>query len=343
MAEYATFGLAPATRAGGMLPDGGYQAHRDFLDFIVDGRPLLARLADLDAVSPLAADLGPSIFTAHVRRLLLDADPPLADGRYVLYGCPECEGLACGAVTAVIERDGPDIVWRDFAWQTDESPDLARDGYHGIGPFRFRADEYRATLERLLADGAPHTAARRVLLVGGRVAVLARLAAALRSIGVGAEITHDAAGAAGEELRTYGAVAFDPAVGEEERAAVRAAFAAAGSDAVLVEPLAPIVPLLVARIEQALQRTPDDRRPLTALTATTADAHVEVSAACRVRLTGYRLDRLHRVRAHDLLDARLEPGAHTVPLDARLGKRANGGVYLVARTFGDVRVARVGG
>ena len=114
-AEYATFGLAPAMRAGGVLANGDYQVHRDFVDFIVDGRPLLFQLSDLDAVSPLASDVPPAIFTAHVRSLLLEADAPLPGGRYVIYGCPECENLACGAVTAAIEADGTDFVWRDFA------------------------------------------------------------------------------------------------------------------------------------------------------------------------------------------------------------------------------------
>lgn len=78
-AEYATFGLAPAMRAGGVLADGGHQVHRDFTDFIVDGRPLLFQLSDLDAVSPLASDIPPAIFTAHVRVLLLQAPAPLEE------------------------------------------------------------------------------------------------------------------------------------------------------------------------------------------------------------------------------------------------------------------------
>ncbi|MFE4718837.1 oxidoreductase, partial [Streptomyces sp. NPDC056728] len=127
-AEYATFGLAPAMRAGGVLTNGDYQVHREFLDFIVNGSPLLFQLSDLDAVSPLASDIPPAIFTAHVRRLLLEADAPLPGGRYVIYGCPECEGLECGAVTAVIEADGPDVIWRDFAWQTEEQADLELNG-----------------------------------------------------------------------------------------------------------------------------------------------------------------------------------------------------------------------
>jgi len=58
---------------------------------IVDGRPLLFRLSDLDAVSPLASDLGPTVFAEQVRSLLLETGPPLDGGRYVIYGCPECE------------------------------------------------------------------------------------------------------------------------------------------------------------------------------------------------------------------------------------------------------------
>lgn len=150
-----------------------HQVHRDFVDFVVDGRPLLYRLSDLDAVSPLASDVPPSLFTAQVRALLLETGAPLPGGRYVVYGCPECEDLACGAVTAVIERDGEDVIWRDFAWQTAEDPDLERDGYHGMGPFRFRGPEYRAALSALL-DGALPGSRRRVLLIGARAAPLAR-------------------------------------------------------------------------------------------------------------------------------------------------------------------------
>lgn len=219
-------------RAGGVLADGDYQVHRDFMDFIVDGRPLLFQLTDLDAVSPLASDVPPAIFTTHVRRLLLEVEAPLADGRYVIYGCPECESLGCGAVTAVIERDGADIVWRDFAWQTYETVDLERSGYHGIGPFRFDGFQYRQALERLLpaasADGSEPgpdvPAGRRVLLIGARVAVLAKLAAALRAIGIGADITADVAQVSPDELRGYRAVAFGRAITEDERAAVRQAF-----------------------------------------------------------------------------------------------------------------------
>ncbi|OIJ85861.1 oxidoreductase [Streptomyces colonosanans] len=334
--EYATFGLAPAIRAGGVLANGDYQVHRDFVDFVVDGHPLLFRLSDLDAVSPLAADIPPAIFTAQVHSLLLEADAPLEGGRYIIYGCPECEDLACGAVTAVIERDGDDFVWRDFAWQTEARADLELNGYRGIGPLRFRGDEYRGALTALLDDRS--ATRRRVLLIGARVAVLARLAAALRTIGIGAEIAHDATGVPAEELRTYGAVAFGRVVGEPERAALRQSFARVGADVAYVDGLAPIVPLLVAQIEHALDRSPVERRRLTHLAATGGAAEIEVTSTCRVRVTLYRQDRLHRVHTREVFDDVLEPGRHRIALDPRTTK---GESYVVARTTGSVLAAEV--
>ncbi|MFF4865487.1 oxidoreductase [Streptomyces sp. NPDC001231] len=339
-AEYTTFGLAPATRPGEILADGGHQLHRDFVDFVVDGRPLLFRLADLDAVSPLASDVPPAILAAQVRGLLLDSEAPLPGGRYLIYGCPECEDLACGAVTAVIERAGADeadYLWRDFAWQTGEHADLERDGYHGIGPFRFAGAEYRAALGALL-DGGDPAPRRRVLLVGARVAVLARLAAALRAIGIGADITRDALHVHAGELRQYGAVAFGPAVGPAERAAVRDTFERAGADVAYVDGPAPILPLLVAQIEQALDRGPVERRRLTRLAAADGAADVEVTSACRVRLAVHRLDRFHRSHTQEVFDGVLEPGRHRLALDPGAVK---GKSFVVARTAGGVLVAVV--
>jgi hypothetical protein len=337
-AVYVSFGLAPAMRAGGVLADGGYQVHRDFVDFIVDGRPLLFQLSDLDAVSPLASDVPPAIFTAQVRSLLLESDAPLPDDRYVIYGCPECEDLACGAVTAVIEHDGDDYIWRDFAWQTAEDADLELNGYHGIGPFRFHGTEYREALGALLEDSGAPSPGRRVLLIGARVALLAKLAAALRTIGVGADITRDAEGVPAEELRGYGAVAFGPTVGESERAAVRRAFQRAGLEVAYVEGLAPIIPLLVAQIEHALDHSPVPQRRLTGLVAADGAVGIEVTSPSRVRVTAYRLDRLSRPRTHELFDGVLEPGRHHIPLD---GKTARGGSFVVARTSGSVLVEAV--
>lgn len=340
-AEYASFALAPAIRTGAVSPGGSHRMHRDFLDFVVDGRPLLFRLADLDAVSPLASDIPPAILTDSVRGLLLEAEAPLEGGRHVIYGCPECDDLGCGAVTAVIERDGDDIVWRDFAWQTDDSADLDFNGYRGIGPYRFRGDRYRAELERLLRTDADETtppSPRRVLLIGARAAVLGKLAAALRTIGIGADVVQDTDGVTDDELRGYGAVAFGRAVTDEVRARVRDSFGRAGADVAYVDGLAPVIPVLVAQIVTALDPTPPERRRVTALAATAAEAIVQVSSPVGVRLVAYRLDRLYRTHEKLLLDDVLEPGTHRIPLDA---KAVKGQSFVVARTTGSELVVPV--
>ncbi|MFJ1968256.1 oxidoreductase [Streptomyces sp. NPDC087903] len=346
---YATFALAPATRAGAVLANGEHRVHRDFTDFVVDGRPLLFRLRDLDAVSPLAHDIPPAILTARIRALLLETDAPLPGGRHIVYGCPECQDLACGAVTVVIARSGDDYVWRDFAWQTGAHADLRLDGLHGMGPFRFDGTGYRTALSALLdgadrkgrrdrVDGEPRGTRPRVLLIGPRVAVLARLAAALRAIGIGADIAHDTDDVPAGELRAYGAVVFGLAVPRRERVAVRRSFARAGLDVGYADALAPIVPLLVAQVEQALDRGPLERRRLTRLVAADGAAVVEVTSACRVRLTAYRLGRLSRGRDHEVFDGVLEPGRHRMAL---VPGAVRGRSFVVASTAGSVLVEAV--
>ncbi|MEU1311801.1 hypothetical protein ABZ419_23310 [Streptomyces cinnamoneus] len=181
---------------------------------------------------------------------------------------------------------------------------------------------------------APGPTPRRVLLVGPRVALFARLAATLRAGGTGADITRDAALAHPDEIRGYGAVVFDRTTGAEERASVRAAFAAAGSRAVFVESPAPLVAVLAAQLEQALQGRAGGRRRLAGLSAEPGRALVEVAVACRVRVTGHGTSRLRRPRARDLFDERLPPGTHPVPLGTRT-------TYVVARTYGEVLVTAV--
>ncbi|MFF7652213.1 hypothetical protein ACFZCY_20720 [Streptomyces sp. NPDC007983] len=176
----------------------------------------------------------------------------------------------------------------------------------------------------------PTTAAdRRVLLVGRRAALLARLAAALRRTGIGAEITLDAVGAHAAELRRYGVVFFGRTTPQDERDAVRDASTKARSDAVFLTGLAPIVPLPVAPVEQALDRAPLDHRRLVRLAARSGEALVEVTTECRVRLAADRLDRLSRPHTHDLFDARLPRASTAWPCPP---KALRGASLLVART-----------
>ncbi|WP_338492194.1 hypothetical protein [Streptomyces sp. SJL17-4] len=166
-AVYTTLDLAPAVLpdGGGVLPGASARPRPrpEDVDLVVDGRALLHRLDEaegMDTVSPLAGDLPPALRAEHVRGLL-DPDPDggpvssLPGRRRVIYSCPDCEDLGCGAVTAVVEHDGEDVVWRDFAWQTGPTADPAREGYPGVGPYRFHRATYRTVLRRLGTQPRP--------------------------------------------------------------------------------------------------------------------------------------------------------------------------------------------
>ncbi|MFF4597668.1 hypothetical protein [Amycolatopsis sp. NPDC001319] len=123
--------LVPSVRPGEVFLGGAIRTHREYLDFEIDGarlgESLRSRGDDVIAVAP--ADLG------------LDALP---DGRVPLFVCPECGDLGCGAVTVIVERTADEVVWRDFGWQTDYDPEVSRESYAGLGPFRFARAQYDA-------------------------------------------------------------------------------------------------------------------------------------------------------------------------------------------------------
>jgi hypothetical protein len=178
--------------------------------------------------------------------------------------------------------------------------------------------------------------ADRVLLIGKRASVLTRLQAALREIGIEADLTQDTAGADRQQLRAYRAVAFGRAVGEADRARMRDAFRAANNDVRFVDGLAPITPLLVAQFEQALDRRPEEERGLHSITVSEARIEFGLRAEADVHVTGYRLTRLYRTRTEVLLDERLQPGTHTVELGRRFARVKE--AFAVVRADDEVQV-----
>jgi hypothetical protein len=161
----------------------------------------------------------------------------------------------------------------------------------------------------------------RVLLIGERAAVLTRLQAALRELGITADLTQDTTDADQSELREYRAMAFGRAVPEPDRARMKEAFRAANPTVAFVDGLAPITPLLLAQFEQALDRRPEHERALGEVTAADGRIKLDLRSQARVRVTVYRLTRLHRTHIEQLLDQRLTPGIHTVDLRPRAAGR----------------------
>src|SRR4051812_7310923 len=100
---------------------GGGRTQREYLDFVVDGKPLSLQIGG-DLITCLGWFV-PAANAEAVARLMLKGPADLANYRHTLYVCPECGDLACGAITLVIERNGDRIIWRDFAFQNGNDED----------------------------------------------------------------------------------------------------------------------------------------------------------------------------------------------------------------------------
>jgi hypothetical protein len=126
---------------------GGSQTPRRFLDFVIDGESLYEKLGDV--ISPLGW-LNAEETRKIVNRFLRKESPDFPNDRTSIYVCPECGDLECGAVSAVIERVGDDIIWRDFGYQNTYDDTIRFEDYEDVGPFTFNATEYHNEMTKAL-------------------------------------------------------------------------------------------------------------------------------------------------------------------------------------------------
>lgn len=151
-------------------------------------------------------------------------------------------------------------------------------------------------------------APRRVLLIGKRASVLARLADALHAQGIEAEQVRELDGAGIEQRRGYDAVAFGRAVREPDRVRMRAAFTEANPEIAFVDGYAPIIPLLVAQFEQALDRRPRTARLLVDAAVRGGMVDLELRSRTRLRIASYRLGALYRTHERVVFDREADAG-----------------------------------
>jgi hypothetical protein len=96
----------------------------DWLDFVVDGHSLGEAFAAIgegytsgDLIGCLGWANNKDYERSLVRQLLVEQPPELESGRYLLYVCPECGDIGCGAVTVVITDDNDQIGWERFRYE----------------------------------------------------------------------------------------------------------------------------------------------------------------------------------------------------------------------------------
>lgn len=122
-----------------------------FLDFEIDGRRLYRYLNsreyfDLVGCIWLEPEWGRRWSTNHALELMLRRRSELPDGQVILYLCPECQDIDCGAITVGIEAEGDVVRWNDWRY-------VDWDGWHeeDLGPFQV-VEFDRGMYEHVLSD-----------------------------------------------------------------------------------------------------------------------------------------------------------------------------------------------
>ena len=128
---------------------GGGRTERQFFDALVDSKRLIDRIGweGADLVTPLGWGTAASQVDA-ARQLRCEEPPSLPSGRVLLYVCPECGDIGCGAIAVRISRHGDRIIWEDFARENgyEEPSPIASE------PIEFDAKSYWHAFEGLVAD-----------------------------------------------------------------------------------------------------------------------------------------------------------------------------------------------
>lgn len=127
---------------------GGSKTARTTFDFLIDGRSLFDAVdgANLDLCGVADCERRDRNVTA-VSHLLLESVPPVPGGRQVIFVCPECGDLGCGAITCEVVRDGDSVIWRRFGYENDYDEKMSDfESYAALGPFTFEWNVYRQIL-----------------------------------------------------------------------------------------------------------------------------------------------------------------------------------------------------
>lgn len=123
---------------------GGGKTHREYLDFVIDGKVLGDLLRPGDYIGCLGWSIQEQIV---LEQLLTKRPSELGNNRYSIYVCAECGDLGCGAITVEIEKTRDAYIWKNFGFENNYDAEMRDlESYKTIGEFHFRKAEYFATL-----------------------------------------------------------------------------------------------------------------------------------------------------------------------------------------------------
>ncbi|QDU94686.1 hypothetical protein Pla8534_24920 [Lignipirellula cremea] len=87
----------------------------------------------------------PEANLAKQKTLLASSPAETDDGRVLLYVCPECGDIGCGAYAVKVRATQGTVEWFEFAYVNGHEPPRF---IESIGPFLFDAEEYKSVVTR---------------------------------------------------------------------------------------------------------------------------------------------------------------------------------------------------
>jgi hypothetical protein len=130
-------------------PGGSNKTQRHYLDFLVSGQSLKVILGQKGADLVTLFGWGNNKeYEKHILKVFtLQDKSELKTGRLMIYVCPECGDIDCGAITASFEDLGDRIVWKDFGYETDYGG--LSEEYSDIEPIEFDRQSYFDAFSKL--------------------------------------------------------------------------------------------------------------------------------------------------------------------------------------------------
>jgi hypothetical protein len=126
---------------------------RRSVDFVVNGNSLfeLVNAKQLDMCGRFSSDLG-SVQNELIQLVFQTGTPSdKSPNRIMLFVCPECGDLSCGAITFTIIRENDTVTWSDFAYENDYDDSMTDfTSFVGIGPFTFSLSDYLNVISRAI-------------------------------------------------------------------------------------------------------------------------------------------------------------------------------------------------
>jgi hypothetical protein len=127
---------------------GGSGCHgRISVDFRVNDRSLYEATgaSRRDMCGRFSSDLKPKHNKQSEKAFRTGTPADTDDGRLMLFVCPECGDLGCGAVTFRLTIRDDRVVWSEFAYENGyEAGDFETLAH--LGPFEFEREQYRTAI-----------------------------------------------------------------------------------------------------------------------------------------------------------------------------------------------------